>query len=90
MENAIFASEEELNAENLKKLAEEIGVDTTDFETKLEDAKYLDLVKEDKALGDKLNVKATPTIYINGEKFQSTQIGYDPIKAEIDKHLQSE
>jgi uncharacterized membrane protein/protein-disulfide isomerase len=63
MEEWLFANQEGMTPDTVKKAAREVG-QVTDF-----DAKYtslLELVKGDVAFGKSLGVQATPTLFING------------------------
>jgi uncharacterized membrane protein/protein-disulfide isomerase len=63
MEEWLFANQEGMTPDTVKKAAREVG-QVTDF-----DAKYtslLELVKGDIAFGKTLGVQATPTLFING------------------------
>lgn len=51
--------------------AQQVGADVTDFETKLEDKAYSDLVEADVRDGFALGVNSTPTFYVNGEKLSN-------------------
>jgi uncharacterized membrane protein/protein-disulfide isomerase len=63
MEEWLFANQEGMTPDTVKKAAREVG-QVTDF-----DAKYtslLELVRGDIAFGKSLGVQATPTLFING------------------------
>jgi len=63
LEEWLFANQEGMTPDTVKKAAREVG-QVTDF-----DAKYtslLELVKGDIAFGKSLGVQATPTLFING------------------------
>lgn len=58
----------------LIEYAQEVGADTTDFESKLDDNAYIDLVEADIRDGYTLGVNATPTFFVDGEQFNATQL----------------
>jgi uncharacterized membrane protein/protein-disulfide isomerase len=67
MEEWLFANQPSLTPPVVRQAARDVG-QITDF-----DAKYaftLDLVKGDIALGHQLGVRSTPTLFINGVKFE--------------------
>jgi uncharacterized membrane protein/protein-disulfide isomerase len=67
MEEWLFTNQPSLTPPVVRQAARDVG-QVTDF-----DAKYaftLDLVKGDIALGHQLGVKSTPTLFINGVKFE--------------------
>lgn len=52
--------------------AQQVGADVTDFETKLGENQYADLVEADVRDGFALGVNATPTFFVDGEKVNAT------------------
>ena len=76
----------QLDMESLKKHAEDLGLDTEDFNTCLDTGKYADKVKEDFDLGRTVGVSGTPSFFINGKKVVGAQ-PYEVFKAEIDAAL---
>ncbi len=63
MEEWLFANQEGMTPDTVKKAAREVG-QVTDFDAKY--AAQLELVKGDIAFGKTLGVQATPTLFING------------------------
>jgi len=63
LENWFFANQPSMTSETVRKAAREIG-QVTDFQEKY--ASTIELVKGDIDFGHTLNVKATPTLFING------------------------
>ena len=63
MEEWLFANQEGMTPDTVKKAAREVG-QVTDFDAKY--ASLLELVKGDIAFGKTLGVQATPTLFING------------------------
>ncbi len=68
MHDALFENQEHLTAEDLKKYAAELGLDTEKFNQALDSGKFANKVKEDLTLGNKIGINATPTFYLNGKK----------------------
>jgi protein-disulfide isomerase len=67
MEEYLFANQQTLTAPAVRQAAHDVG-GVTDF-----DARYqgtLEVVKGDIALGRQLGVRSTPTLFINGVKFE--------------------
>lgn len=60
----------------LKSVAAELGLDSTQFESCLDSAKYLDEVQEDFTAGQSAGVTGTPAFLINGQLL----IGAQPIE----------
>jgi uncharacterized membrane protein/protein-disulfide isomerase len=63
MEEWLFANQEGMTPDTVKKAARDVG-QVTDFDTKY--TSLLELVKGDIAFGKSLGVQATPTLFING------------------------
>ena len=74
---------EDLN-KNLKKVVEESGF-KLDFDNCIADSKIEDFILEDRIDGAKnYKIEATPTLIINGEKFENTS-NYKKLKKYIEK-----
>jgi protein-disulfide isomerase len=73
MHDAMFANQEALNPEGLKKTAKAIGLKTDTFEKCLAENKFLTQVKSDMEDGRKVKVKSTPTFFINGQLINGAQ-----------------
>tara|TARA_Y100001970_G_scaffold262345_1_gene346472 strand:+ start:7686 stop:8267 length:582 start_codon:yes stop_codon:yes gene_type:complete len=74
---------EDLN-KNLKNLIQESGFNL-DFEKCITDSKMEDFILEDRINGAKnFKIEATPTLIINGEKFENTS-NYKKLKKYIEK-----
>jgi protein-disulfide isomerase len=61
------------NKENLKKFAEELGLDTKLFNECLDSGKYTSLIKEDTSTSSALGVQSTPTFLVNGQSVVGAQ-----------------
>lgn len=59
--------------ENLKRFAEELGLDTTAFNECLDSGRYAGLVQEETNGGRQLGVQSTPTFVINGQAVVGAQ-----------------
>lgn len=73
MHDAMFANQEALDPEGLKKTAKAIGLKMDGFEKCLAENKYLPQVKSDIEDGRKVKVKSTPTFFINGQLINGAQ-----------------
>mgnify|MGYP001616288580 CR=1 FL=1 len=94
MHDAVFGSEindgQEHNG-NLKRslfmtLAEGIGLDTEQYGSCLDDEKYVGKVERDYASAQVIGVRATPTIFVNGEKVEGA-LPFEQFKVLIEKYL---
>jgi protein-disulfide isomerase len=68
MHDQLFDNQGEINNEKLSQLAKQIGVEENKFNDCLKSEKYLLEIKKDYALGEKLGIGGTPTLFINGYK----------------------
>lgn len=55
---------------NLKTFASQLGLNRTDFDGCLSSNKYADAVNAELAAGEGYGVAATPTLFINGKKYE--------------------
>jgi hypothetical protein len=74
MHGAMFASQQAgLSRENVLKLARQIGLDEKKFTTDLDSEAIADAVNADRKQAEKLGLKGTPMIYVNGRHFELEQ-----------------
>lgn len=69
----LFSNQENLELNNLKTYAEEIGLELNAFNNCLDVEKYKNLVLRNRQQGAELDVSATPTLFINDEKVVGLQ-----------------
>jgi protein-disulfide isomerase len=82
----LFANQQALQADSLKKYAAEAGLDAAKFNACVDTSKYGDRVREGVAQGSRLGVNSTPTLYVNGRMLSGAQ-PYEAIAAVIDEEL---
>ena len=87
MANAILIDNSNLNEKAYRSLAKKIGLNSAKFQKdiKEKDGLWQGHIQKDIALGNKIDVRGTPTIYINGRKSQSRNI--ESFKEEIEAVL---
>ncbi|WPU64520.1 DsbA family protein [Peredibacter starrii] len=73
MHDEMFANQDSLDAEGLKKTAKKIGLKSEAFEKCLSENKFLAQVKADMEQGKNVKVKSTPTFFINGQLINGAQ-----------------
>ena len=90
MANAILIDNSNLNEKAYRSLAKKIGLNSAKFQKdiKEKDGLWQGHIQKDIALGNKIDVRGTPTIYINGRKSQSRNI--ESFKEEIEAVLREE
>ena len=75
--------------------AESIGLDVEKFRSDLSDAKITAKISRDRALGNKLGVNSTPTLYLGSEKLTDEEVSDliqgtgEKLKAKIDAKLKA-
>ena len=67
-------------------LAKEFALDTTKFKASVESGKFKDIIDQDRRDADDFAISATPTLYINGEKYAGS-MSYEAMKVKIDSIL---
>jgi protein-disulfide isomerase/uncharacterized membrane protein len=70
--DALFASSQELNDDELHKLARGIRLDMDRFEADLVDEATKAKVAADVAVGNELDVNGTPSVFLNGKQLSSS------------------
>lgn len=66
--------------------AKSLNLDINTFQKNIQDSKYTNKITEDQNDGNALNVNATPTFFINGQKIEGTP-SLTNFKAKIDAEL---
>ena len=69
MHDKLFANQDRLALENIKKYAVEIGLNSLQFNGCVDTGKYLSEIEQDIVDGSSIGIEATPTFIINGVKF---------------------
>lgn len=87
MHHALFQHQYDLSTENIFSLAKNLGLDMRDFPNDLEDEHLLQKVRGDYTHGINDGVSATPTLFVNGIRFEGMP-SYEELREEIDQALQ--
>ncbi len=82
----LFANQQALQTEFLKKYAADAGLDAAKFNACLDTAKYSERVQEHMGIGTGLGVQSTPAIFINGRMVAGAQ-PYEAFASIIDEEL---
>ena len=86
LHDVLFNKQQELQLDDLKRHALELGLDTASFNQCLDSSKYGARVREGMTEGSALGVNSTPTIFINGRRLSGAQ-PYEVFAAVIDEEL---
>ncbi len=69
MHHALFSMDPPLTPERLKQVAQKLSLDMEKFDEDLRSESVADAVAADRKLGERVDLSATPTIFINGRRF---------------------
>jgi protein-disulfide isomerase len=84
--SALFADISSLDAASLDRRAEDLGLDIVKFERALDGAALDAAIDADVAEAKRLNIRGTPTLFINGRRVIGAQ-PIDVLRAVIDEIL---
>ncbi len=82
----LFANQQALQADSLKKYAADLGLDAAKFGACVDTSKYGDRVREGVAQGSRLGVSSTPTVFINGRLLSGAH-PYETFARIVDEEL---
>jgi protein-disulfide isomerase len=86
MHDVMFANRQKLSRQSILEWAKEIGLDMKRFTADLDSEAIRKAVLRDQADGDKAGVEGTPTVFLNGQKYNG-DLAPDAIKSVIDSEL---
>jgi protein-disulfide isomerase len=88
MHDALFANHDDLSEQNVTALAKSIGLDMQQFERDLHSTAVEQTVQQDIADGDRAGVQGTPTLFIDGQRFNGPLV-VKILKPVLDQQLKS-
>jgi protein-disulfide isomerase len=83
MHHKLFQNREHLEPSDIDSYAKEVGLNLSKFHDDMQAQLATDRIAKDRKLADSLDVKGTPTIYINGREFDPHQDVGDWIALEL-------
>ncbi len=86
LHDAMFADRTHLSRKTILAMAGSIGLDTRRFEQDWDSAAVKQAVANEQAEGDKAGVEATPTVFIDGQKYNG-ELDLDVIRPIIEAEL---
>ena len=86
MHDALFAHRRDLSMPAITSLAKNLGLDMQRFQADLNSQATKNTVLKDMDDGDKAGVEGTPSVYINGRKYNGS-LELEPMKKIIDEQL---
>lgn len=88
LHDIIYTRQQQLSHENLKKWAEEVGLNTAQFSQCLDSGKYADEVVKDLQDGQNAGVTGTPATFVNG-RLVSGALPYAQFEVVIEEALRA-
>lgn len=88
MHEKMFENGAPLDRPKLEHLAHDVGLDPKKFDADLDSEAVADRVARDRKLGDSLNLSGTPTLYIDGRRFEHSSDFEQDLKDWIDLELE--
>jgi protein-disulfide isomerase len=85
MHDELYVNSRTLTPETMKGLAEKLGLDVAKWEADMESDELKKQVDAELALGQSVNVRGTPTFFINGKIAQNRSV--EGFKAQVDEEL---
>jgi len=85
-DDKLWANQESLTPADLEKYAKEVGLDVAKWRADMGDQAVKDRVQADRQDGQRLDLVATPTIYINGREFTDAR-DIESLRDWIDEEL---
>ena len=85
MHDELFKNNRNLTPEGIKGIAEKLGLNTKKFEADMNSDEVKKQVDEELAQGQKVDVRGTPSFFINGKVAQNRSV--EGFKAQIDEEL---
>ena len=83
MHHKLFDNQKTLEPSDIERLAKETGLDLPKFRADLGSAAVTERIARDKKLADDLQLKGTPTIYINGRLHDPSSDLSDAVSMEL-------
>jgi protein-disulfide isomerase len=82
----LFENQGALAASDLEGYAERLKLDVGKFREASVDAAVANLITSDVALGDSVNVRGTPTVFVNGKRL-ANGVDYEAVSAAVEEAL---
>ncbi|MBM4354713.1 MAG: hypothetical protein FJ109_13155 [Deltaproteobacteria bacterium] len=82
----LFANQQKLERASLEDYARKVGLNMDKFTAALDNKTYEERVKEDMSICQKAGVQGTPTIFVNGRKYEGPREAPKMIEL-IDKEI---
>jgi len=87
MYDKLFANQRALGIDDLKKYAQEVGLDPAKFESDMASPEVQKEVDDDVKLAGQLSITGTPSLFVNGKKVTNRSV--EGLKGMIDDSLKA-
>ncbi len=87
MHDELYKAGRNLSPETIKGIAEKIGLDMKKFDADRNSPEVKKQIDDELALGQKVDVRGTPSLFINGKVVQNRSV--DGMKAQVDEALKA-
>jgi protein-disulfide isomerase len=88
LHDAMFEDQNKLAVSDLKQTARKLGMDGKKFDACLDSGRYVEQVQNDQRDGQRVGVKGTPAMFINGVIVDGGAVPFAVLEAKIEKELQ--
>jgi protein-disulfide isomerase len=88
MHDLLFAEQDRLDVDSLKKKADRIGLERAVFDDCLDSARHEEKVRSDMQDGTSVGVSGTPSLFVNGINVPGGAVSYETLSQVIDEELQ--
>jgi len=87
LHDAMFADQTKLGVADLKQRARALGMDGKKFDSCLDTGRNVERVQKDMADAQRVGVRGTPAVFVNGVELKGGAVPYDVVAAAIQKEL---
>jgi len=87
LHDAMFEDQNKLAVSDLKQTARKLGMDGKKFDACLDSGRYVEQVQNDQRDGQRVGVKGTPAMFINGVIVDGGAVPFAVLEAKIEKEL---
>jgi protein-disulfide isomerase len=88
LHDAMFEDQNKLAVSDLKQTARKLGMDGKKFDACLDSGRYVEQVQNDQRDGQRVGVKGTPAMFINGVIVDGGSVPFSVLEAKLQKELQ--
>ena len=82
----LFENYNQLNEQKIQTISQELGLDTVTFTENLKNAQLLAAVDRDQSDGNRVGVRGTPAVFVNGKLLRN--LNFRDFQYKIEKELQ--